>query len=88
MSRPGRLEERGVPVGLAVNPNLACVTPMMLHHDEAEAIRRGIEGANFFGYSLGHFYVFGTHEPGRTNVWAAAASASAITRAARRLSML
>jgi alkanesulfonate monooxygenase SsuD/methylene tetrahydromethanopterin reductase-like flavin-dependent oxidoreductase (luciferase family) len=63
------LEERGVPVGLAVNPNLACVTPMMLHHDEGEAIRRGIEGANFFGYSLGHFYVFGTHEPGRTNVW-------------------
>ena len=63
------LEDRGVPVGLAVNPNLACVTPMMLHHDEDEAIRRGIEGANFFGYSLGHFYVFGTHEPGRTNVW-------------------
>jgi alkanesulfonate monooxygenase SsuD/methylene tetrahydromethanopterin reductase-like flavin-dependent oxidoreductase (luciferase family) len=63
------LEERGVPVGLAVNANVACVTPMMLHHDEAEAIRRGIEGANFFGYSLGHFYVFGTHEPGRTNVW-------------------
>jgi alkanesulfonate monooxygenase SsuD/methylene tetrahydromethanopterin reductase-like flavin-dependent oxidoreductase (luciferase family) len=63
------LEDRGVPVGLAVNPNLACVTPMMLHHDEGEAIRRGIEGANFFGYSLGHFYVFGTHEPGRTNVW-------------------
>jgi len=63
------LEERGVPVGLAVNANLACVTPMMLHHDEDEAIRRGIEGANFFGYSLGHFYVFGTHEPGRTNVW-------------------
>ena len=32
---------------------------MMLHHDEDEAIRRGVEGANFFGYSLGHFYVFG-----------------------------
>jgi alkanesulfonate monooxygenase SsuD/methylene tetrahydromethanopterin reductase-like flavin-dependent oxidoreductase (luciferase family) len=63
------LEEKGVPVGLAVNPNLACVTPMMMHHDEGEAIRRGIEGANFFGYSLGHFYVFGTHEPGHTNVW-------------------
>jgi alkanesulfonate monooxygenase SsuD/methylene tetrahydromethanopterin reductase-like flavin-dependent oxidoreductase (luciferase family) len=63
------LEDRGLPVGLAVNANLACVTPMMLHHDEGEAIRRGIEGANFFGYSLGHFYVFGTHEPGRTNVW-------------------
>jgi alkanesulfonate monooxygenase SsuD/methylene tetrahydromethanopterin reductase-like flavin-dependent oxidoreductase (luciferase family) len=63
------LEDRGVPVGLAVNANLACVTPMMVHPDEGEAIRRGIEGANFFGYSLGHFYVFGVHEPGRTNVW-------------------
>ena len=30
--------------GLAVNPQVACVTPMMLHHDEETAIRRGIEG--------------------------------------------
>ena len=37
---------------------------MMLHHDEDEAIRRGVEGANFFGYSLGHYYVFGEHRPG------------------------
>ncbi|MBA3289384.1 MAG: LLM class flavin-dependent oxidoreductase [Acidimicrobiia bacterium] len=59
-----------VPVGWAVNPQVACVSPMMLHHDEAEAIRRGVEGANFFGYSLGHYYVFGTHRPGRTDVWA------------------
>ena len=36
---------------------------MMMHHDEEKAIRRGIEGANFFGYSLGHFYVFGEHRP-------------------------
>ena len=42
---------------------------MMLHHDEDEAIRRGIEGANFFGYSLGHFYVFGEHRPAKTDVW-------------------
>ena len=33
------------------------------------SVRRGIEGANFFGYSLGHYYVFGEHRPGRTNVW-------------------
>jgi hypothetical protein len=59
-----------VPVGHAVNPQVACVTPMMLHEDEDEAIRRGVEGANFFGYSLGHYYVFGTHRPGRTDVWA------------------
>lgn len=59
-----------VPVGFAVNPQVACVSPMMLHHDEAEAIRRGAEGGNFFGYSLGHFYVFGDHHPGKTDVWA------------------
>ena len=58
-----------VPVGWAVNPQVACVSPMMLHPDEDEAIRRGVEGANFFGYSLGHFYVFGEHRPGVTNVW-------------------
>ena len=59
-----------VPVGFAVNPQVACVSPMMLHHDEDEAIRRGAEGGNFFGYSLGHFYVFGDHRPARTDVWA------------------
>ena len=35
----------------------------------AEAIARGLEGANFFGYSLAHYYVFGDHKPGVTNVW-------------------
>src|SRR5438067_1438816 len=32
-------------------------------------MRRGIEGANFFGYSLAHYYVFGRHRPAVTNVW-------------------
>jgi alkanesulfonate monooxygenase SsuD/methylene tetrahydromethanopterin reductase-like flavin-dependent oxidoreductase (luciferase family) len=59
-----------VPVGFDVNPQVACVSPMMMHHDEAEAIRRGAEGSNFFGYSLGHFYVFGEHQPAKTDVWA------------------
>lgn len=63
------LASRCVPVGLAVNPQVACVTPMMVHHDEAEAISRGLEGANFFGYSLAHYYLFGTHAPGTTDVW-------------------
>jgi hypothetical protein len=31
---------------------------------------RGLEGANFFGYSLAHYYVFGRHHPGKTDVWA------------------
>ncbi len=64
------LTEKCVPVGYAVNPQVACVSPMMMHDDEGEAIRRGVEGANFFGYSLGHFYVFGKHAPGVTDVWA------------------
>ena len=58
-----------VPIGHSVNPQVACVTPMMCHHDEREAIARGLEGANFFGYSLAHFYVFGQHRPGATSVW-------------------
>ena len=59
-----------VPIGDAVNPNVACVTTFMCHDDEAEALRRGLEGANFFGYSLAHYYVFGRHQPGVTDVWA------------------
>ena len=58
-----------VPAGFAVNPNLAVVLPMMLHEDEATAIERGIDGAHFFGFSLAHYYVFGDHRPGVTNVW-------------------
>ncbi|HKH88982.1 MAG TPA: LLM class flavin-dependent oxidoreductase [Acidimicrobiales bacterium] len=63
------VKDKCVPVGWAINPQLACVTPMMCARDEDEAIRRGLEGANFFGYSLAHFYVFGEHVPARTNVW-------------------
>ena len=58
-----------VPAGFAVNPNFAVVLPMMLHQDEQTAIERGIDGAHFFGYSLAHYYVFGDHKPGLTNVW-------------------
>ncbi|MDQ6750430.1 MAG: LLM class flavin-dependent oxidoreductase [Actinomycetota bacterium] len=61
--------ERCVPAGFAVNPNVAVVLPMMCHGDEAQAIDRGIDGAHFFGYSLAHYYVFGEHHPGRTNIW-------------------
>jgi alkanesulfonate monooxygenase SsuD/methylene tetrahydromethanopterin reductase-like flavin-dependent oxidoreductase (luciferase family) len=63
------LEHEGVPVGDAVNANLACVTTFMCHDDEDTALRRGLEGANFFGYSLAHYYVFGRHHPARTSVW-------------------
>ena len=58
-----------VPAGFAVNANLACVLPLMCHDDEQTAIDRGIDGAHFFGYSLGHYYVYGNHRPGVTSVW-------------------
>ena len=51
-----------------MNPNVA-VRAACDPHGEERRVRRGIEGANFFGYSLGHYYVFGEHRPGRTNVW-------------------
>ena len=57
-----------VPRGLAVNANVAVVLPMMLHPDEATAIERGIDGAHFFGYALGHYYG-GTHLVGGTDLW-------------------
>ena len=60
--------ERCVPAGFAVNPNIAVVLPMMMHADEQTAIERGIDGAHFFGYSLAHYYIFGEHHPGATNI--------------------
>ncbi len=61
--------EACVPGGFAVNPNVACVLPLMCHQDEETAIERGLDGAHFFGYSLGHYYVYGQHVPGVTDVW-------------------
>src|SRR5436190_21110200 len=64
------LANEAVPIGDAVNANIACVTTFMCHENEDEAMRRGLEGANFFGYSLAHYYIFGQHRPGDTDVWA------------------
>jgi alkanesulfonate monooxygenase SsuD/methylene tetrahydromethanopterin reductase-like flavin-dependent oxidoreductase (luciferase family) len=61
--------EACVPIGHAVNANIAMATGFSVHHDEAEAIRRGQEGFQYFGYALGHHYVYGEHTPSVTNVW-------------------
>jgi len=34
-----------------------------------EAIEKGVEGSQFFSYSLGHYYGGGAHEPGRDNLY-------------------
>ncbi len=61
--------EACVPGGFAVNPQVACVLPLLCHRDEETAIQRGLDGAHFFGYALAHYYVFGAHRPGHTSIW-------------------
>jgi len=58
-----------VPIGHAVNANVAMVTGFSCHEDPEEAKRRGMDGFRFFGYALGHHYGFGEHKPGRTDIW-------------------
>lgn len=58
-----------VPIGHAVNPNIAMVTSFSVHEDHDEAVRRGLDGFRFFQFALGHHYAFGEHKPGRTNIW-------------------
>ncbi len=58
-----------VPAGFELNANVAVVLPMMIAPSEEEAIERGIDGAHFFGYSLGHYYGLNPHAPGVTDVY-------------------
>jgi hypothetical protein len=57
------------PIGRTVNPNVAMVTGFMCHPDSDVAVARGLEGFQFFGYALSHYYITGTHVPGRFNIW-------------------
>ena len=58
-----------VPIGHTVNANIAMATGFSVHNDEAEAKARGLEAFQYFGFALGHFYVYGQHKPGATNLW-------------------
>lgn len=60
--------DRCVPLGHSVNPNIALVAGFSLHHDRAEAIRRGQTGFDFFGYAL-NALVAHDQVPGRTDLW-------------------
>jgi alkanesulfonate monooxygenase SsuD/methylene tetrahydromethanopterin reductase-like flavin-dependent oxidoreductase (luciferase family) len=57
-----------VPLGHTVNANIAMVSSFSIHKDRAEAIRRGHEGFEFFGYALNALVAHDT-VPGRTNLW-------------------
>lgn len=62
-------KEECVPIGHAVNPNICMVSSFSVHQQEEEARKRGLDGFRFFGYALGHHYIFGEHKPGRTDIW-------------------
>ena len=59
-----------VPAGHAVNPNFALALPMHVNSDPRLARARGGPGARFFGYALAHYYAFGDHKPGVTDLHA------------------
>jgi alkanesulfonate monooxygenase SsuD/methylene tetrahydromethanopterin reductase-like flavin-dependent oxidoreductase (luciferase family) len=62
-------KEECVPIGHAVNPNIAMVSSFGLHHDVEVARQRFQEGFRFFQFALGWHYGFGEQIPGRTNIW-------------------
>jgi alkanesulfonate monooxygenase SsuD/methylene tetrahydromethanopterin reductase-like flavin-dependent oxidoreductase (luciferase family) len=61
--------EEAVPSGLSVNARVAQTAGLMCCEDEDEALEKGLEGLNFFSYTMGHFYFSGKHRPGRMNLW-------------------
>ncbi len=61
--------EACVPLGHRVNANIAMVSAFSLHRDRAEAIRRGQENFEFFGFALKALVTRDT-VPGRTDLWA------------------
>jgi alkanesulfonate monooxygenase SsuD/methylene tetrahydromethanopterin reductase-like flavin-dependent oxidoreductase (luciferase family) len=58
-----------VPLGHAVNANIAMVSSFSVHRDRGEAIRRGLEGFEFFGYAINALVAHDTL-PGRSTLWA------------------
>jgi alkanesulfonate monooxygenase SsuD/methylene tetrahydromethanopterin reductase-like flavin-dependent oxidoreductase (luciferase family) len=59
------------PIGQAVNPNVAMLAGLCVHPSARVAEERGLRGQQFFKWALAHYYRFGTHVPGRTDLWEA-----------------
>lgn len=59
------------PLAQSVNPNVAMLTGFMLDKDNETALKKGIEGSQFFAYGLGHYWRDGIHVPGKTDLWKA-----------------
>jgi len=57
-----------VPIGHAVNANLAMVSAFSINDDRREAIRRGQDGFEFFYYAI-NALVAHDAQPGRSHLW-------------------
>ena len=57
------------PIGRAVNPNIAMLGGLMCHTSDEIGRSRGLEGQEFFKWGLAHYYRFGRHRPGGTDLW-------------------
>jgi alkanesulfonate monooxygenase SsuD/methylene tetrahydromethanopterin reductase-like flavin-dependent oxidoreductase (luciferase family) len=57
------------PISRVVNPKIAMLAGVMCHRDGDVARQRGVEGQQFFKWALAHYYRYGVHVPGRTNLW-------------------
>jgi alkanesulfonate monooxygenase SsuD/methylene tetrahydromethanopterin reductase-like flavin-dependent oxidoreductase (luciferase family) len=62
-------KEGCTPIGRTVNPNIAMLSGVMVNEDGDLARARGLEGQQFFKWALSWYFRFGTHTPGRTNLW-------------------
>jgi alkanesulfonate monooxygenase SsuD/methylene tetrahydromethanopterin reductase-like flavin-dependent oxidoreductase (luciferase family) len=59
-----------VPLGHAINPNIATITPLHVHRDSAVARERA-EHLKFFIFSITEMYLQGEIRPGRQRGWEA-----------------
>jgi hypothetical protein len=66
------VREECYPIGAAINPALGVLSVLSCFDSDEEAIDKGIEGAQFFAYSLAYYYnpfTGGNHKPGQTNIY-------------------
>lgn len=62
------LAERCVPIGHAVNANMAVLTNFYCH-PQAELARERGRHLDFFGFTIAEYYLKGAVKPGRSNSW-------------------
>lgn len=57
-----------VPVGESVNANIAVVSGFGCARTREDAVKRFGPGLEFYEAALAHYYRFGRHQPGKTNI--------------------